>query len=142
MFTAMPQRVPPFDSAFVDMHNRAALKVLVKAAPDDCHIVAFTDGTGAAYAMKLLHKRNFKLRCISLELDLSSLCFTGRIAYQFTRGQYVHTPLSRYFCRGDNMLHELAQCQGNVIDMFCLGPEFHALLKKRERGKSLVFVEE
>lgn len=142
IYAGKPQRIPPFDSAFVCLHDRAALKLLVKAAPESCHIVTLSDGIGAAYAMKLLHKRNFRLRSISLEFDLSTLWPTGRIVHLFTRGDEDYTPLSRYFCRGNAMLHELSQARGNVLDMFCFGAAFHAVLKQRDRGKSIVFVEE
>lgn len=142
MFNGRPQRVPPFDSAFVNLHDRAALKLLVKAAPDVCSIVTFTDGIGAAYALQLLHKRNFKLRCTSLEFDIHTIVPTGRVVHLFTRGLLDYLPLSRYFARGESMLHELSQSKGNVIDMFCLGPEFHNAIKQRDKGKSLVFVEE
>ncbi|QQO90150.1 hypothetical protein pEaSNUABM5_00008 [Erwinia phage pEa_SNUABM_5] len=142
IYTGMPTKLPPFDSGFVHQHNRAALKLLLKAAPDVCQIVTLTDGVGAAYALRLLSKRNFQLRSIALEFNLHDLTFSGRIAHLFVRGQQDYTPLSRYFARGSSMLHELSQAQGNVIDMFCFGQEFHQALKQRERGKSIVFVEE
>lgn len=142
IYAGRPQRLPPFDSAFVQLHDRGALKLLVKAAPESCQLVTITDGVGAAYALKLLHKRNFKLRGTSLELDLHSLTFSGRVFHLFVRGAFEHTEFSRYFCRGQSMLHELAASQGNVIDMFCFGPEFHTQLKQRNRGKSIVFLEE
>ena len=142
IYCGLPTRLPPFDSGFVPTHNRAALKLLLKAAPDVCQIVTLTDGVGAAYALRLLSKRNFLLRSIAVELDLHTLTLTGRVAHLFTRGYPDYTPLSRYFARGSSMLHELSQAQGNVIDMFCFGQEFHQALKQRERGKSIVFVEE
>ena len=142
LYVGRPKRVPPFDSAFVQLHDRDAVKLLIKAAPDVCHIVALTDGTRAAYALKLLHKRNFILRSISLEFDLHTILPTGRVVYLFTRGSYIYTPLSRYFSRGESMLHELSQSEGNVIDMFCFGQTFHHAIKQRDRGKSIVFVEE
>ncbi|AQT28497.1 hypothetical protein YOLOSWAG_10 [Erwinia phage vB_EamM_Yoloswag] len=122
--------------------HRDGLKLLVKAAPESCQILTVTDGTSAAYAFKLLHKRNFNLRCTALELDLHTLEFSGRVAHLFVKGNFNYTKLSRWFCRGESMLHELSQSQGNVIDMFCFGKELHQALHQRNRGKSIVFVEE
>ncbi|QZE56207.1 hypothetical protein pEaSNUABM40_00010 [Erwinia phage pEa_SNUABM_40] len=148
IFYKQPKRVPPFDTAFVRSSNREGLKVLLSAAPEHCQIILFTDGPGAAYAMKRLFKRNFKLCSQALQLDLRTLTFTGQVVFQFVRGGAMLDPLARYFCAGDSYLHELAQTNKGIefetdtIDMFCCGIGFHRALRERGRGRSLVFAEE
>lgn len=148
IFFKQPKRVPPFDTAFIRSSNKEGLKVLLSAAPEHCQIILFTDGPGAAYAMKRLFKRNFKLCSQALQLDLRTLAFTGQVVYQFTRGGALYDPLARYFCAGESYLHELAQTtklgssETDTIDLFCCGLAFHRVLLERGRGRSLVFAEE
>jgi len=148
IFFKQPKRVPPFDTAFVRSSNKEGLKVLLSAAPEHCQIILFTDGLGAAYALKRLFKRNFKLYSQAPQLDLRTITFTGQVVFQFVRGGAVVDPLARYFCAGESYLHELAQTtkiaqvETDTIDMFCCGLGFHKALRERGRGRSLVFAEE
>lgn len=148
IFYKRPKRVPPFDTAFVRSSDKEGLKVLLSASPEHCQIILFTDGVGAAYALKRLFKRNFKLNSQALQLDLRSIELTGQVVYQFVRGDGLYEPLARYFCLGDSALHELAQTfrlgqiDTDTIDMFCCGMNFHKALVNRGLGRSLVFTEE
>ncbi|QYW03994.1 hypothetical protein pEaSNUABM46_00010 [Erwinia phage pEa_SNUABM_46] len=144
IYFRQPQRVPPFDTAFVRASDTTSLKLLLSAAPEHCQIILFTDGTGTAYAMKRLFKRKFLLNSQALQLDLPTITLTGQVVYQFVRGGSVRDKLSRYFCAGPSYLHELAQTsvESDVLDMFCLGLDFHTVLRARERGRSIVFTEE
>lgn len=145
IFFRQPKRVPSFDTAFINASHKEGMKLLLSAAPEHCQIIVFTNGIGAAYAMKRLFKRNFHLNSFALQYDLRTLTFTGQVAYQFVCGGSVRDPLSRYFCAGDSYLHEMGQStpgSEDVIDMFCLGQKFHDALAKRGRGRSLVFAEE
>lgn len=139
----VPKSVPPFDSAFVCSGNKAGLKLLLAAAPENCSIAVFSDGTRAAYALSLLYKRKFKLHALSIEVICSDLSYTGRVIWLFTRGTSEFR-LSPLFIRGDSMLHELSITKGDVIDMFCLGPNFHKIMVERNKpeNRSLVFAEE
>lgn len=144
IFYKQPKRVPPFDTAFVRSSNKECLKLLLSAAPEHCQIILFTDGPGAAYALKRLFKRNFKLCSQALQFDLPTLTFTGQVVFQFVRGGSMREPFARYFCAGESFLHELSQTtiESDVLDMFCLGVGFHKALLARGRGRSVVFAEE
>lgn len=144
IFFRQPQRVPPFDTAFVRASDRASLKLLLSAAPEHCQIILFTDGCGIAYAMKRLFKRKFLLNSQALQLDLHTITLTGQVVFQFVRGGSIRPRLGRYFCAGPSYLHELAQTsvESDVIDMFCLGLSFHQVMVERARGRSIVFAEE
>lgn len=149
IFFKRPKKVPPFDTAFVRSSDKDSLKLLLSAAPEHCQIIMFTDGIGAAYATRLLFKRKFRLCSQSLQLDLRTITFTGQVVMQFIRGGSVREPIARYFCAGESYLHELAQTSklneadsDDVIDLFCCGVAFHEALRKRGRGRSIVFAEE
>lgn len=148
IFYKRPKQVPPFDTAFVRSSDKDSLKLLLSAAPEHCQIIMFTDGPGAAYALRLLFKRKFRLCSQALQLDLRTITFTGQVVMQFVRGGSVREPLARYFCAGESYLHELAstsklnEADADVIDLFCCGIGFHEVLRRRGRGRSLVFAEE
>lgn len=144
IFFKQPKRVPPFDLAFVQSSHKDGLKLLLSAAPEHCTIILFSNGPGAAYAIRHLFKRKFRLNSFALQLDLHDIELTGYVAYQFVRGDVLEQSMSRYFCSGSSFLHEIsfAGPEDNVIDMFCLGPRFHDAMMCRGKGKSLVFAEE
>ena len=144
IFFKRPKAVPPFDTAFVRASDTASLKLLLKAAPEHCQIILFTDGTGAAYALQRLYKRNYRLNSQALQLDLRTITFTGQIVMQFVKGGSMREPLARYFCAGESYIHEASQTNGesDTLDMFCCGVGFHEVMRRRGRGRSIVFAEE
>lgn len=140
---SVPERLPPFDSALVDLDKKGMLKLLLNVAPDACQIVTVSsEKTPLAKYFPMLFRKKF--RCINFSIELpNDLIASGRIFHLFVR-KAPFEPLSPLFYRGVSCLHELSQSHGSVIDLYVGGLNFHKALK--ERGdrfeESLVVMEE
>ncbi|AXG66411.1 hypothetical protein JA13_008 [Dickeya phage vB_DsoM_JA13] len=139
----LPESLPPFDSALIDLDKKGMLKLLLSAAPDVCQIVTLSSAkTPLAKYFPMLFRKKF--RCINFSLEFpNDLLLSGRVVHLFVRNKPLFTALSPLFYRGSSCLHELSQCSGRVIDLYVGGLTLHEALKERIGIKeSIVFMEE
>ncbi|AXG66734.1 hypothetical protein HOU08_gp008 [Dickeya phage vB_DsoM_JA29] len=142
LICSVPESLPPFDSALIDLDKKGMLKLLLSAAPDVCQIVTLSSPkTPLAKYFPMLFRKKF--RCVSFSLEFpNDLLLSGRVVHLFVRNK-PFTTLSPLFYRGSSCLHELSQCSGRVIDLYVGGLKFHEALKERYGIKeSIVFMEE
>lgn len=131
----MPKSLARFDTAFINLSDEQAVKLIVSNCDTECLLLAKSDGHNMIKPLRRILK---KFKHIESTPIVEQVNHTGEFIMIFARGSFNLPQAPRVAYLSNSCLYASYYAKGTVVDLNCFGLNLHIRLKEADRSNSLV----
>lgn len=135
LLSDLPESLPRFDTAFINLSDKEAIRLILSNCGEDCLLIAKSNGKRM---VKPLTRILRKFKHIESTPVVQDVYHTGEFFMIFSRGSFNLPLAPRVAYIGKSCLYAAHYAVGTTVDLNCFGINFHKRLKQTDRSNSLV----